>query len=140
MELAKKHAEKIRFALIGGINTAIDFVILFIFVGLGVPTLISNILSTSSALTFSFFANKKFTFKATNKITRSQVLQFLGITLVGLWVIQPVIIFVVKFLMSGLSLNAFVVLFVGKLVATVATLIWNYLLYKNFVFKKQTAS
>ena len=138
-ELAKKHAEKIRFALIGGINTAIDFVILFILVGLGVPTLISNILSTSSALTFSFFANKKFTFKATNKITRAQVLQFLGITLVGLWVIQPVIIFVVKFLMSSLNLNTFVVLFIGKLLATVVTLIWNYLLYKNFVFKKENA-
>jgi putative flippase GtrA len=138
-ELAKKHAEKIRFALIGGINTAIDFVILFILIGLGVSTLLSNILSTSSALTFSFFANKKFTFKATNKITRAQVLQFLGITLVGLWVIQPVIIFVVKFLISGLSLNAFVVLFVGKLLATVVTLIWNYLLYKNFVFKKENA-
>lgn len=135
-ELAKKHAEKIRFALIGGINTAIDFLVLFVLVGLGVPTLISNILSTSTALTFSFFANKKFTFKATNKITRSQVLQFLGITLTGLWIIQPVIIFTVSFILSGLKLDAFVVLFIGKFIATIATLIWNYLLYKNFVFKK----
>ena len=137
-DLAKKHAEKIRFALIGGINTAIDFLVLFILVGLGVPTLISNILSTSTALTFSFFANKKFTFKETNKITRSQVLQFLGITLTGLWIIQPVIIFTVSFVLSGLKLDAFVVLFIGKFIATIATLIWNYLLYKNFVFKKES--
>jgi putative flippase GtrA len=125
-----------RFALIGGINTAIDFLVLFILVGLGIPTLISNILSTSTALTFSFFANKKFTFKATNKITRSQVLQFLGITLTGLWIIQPVIIFTVTFTLSGLMLDPYVVLFIGKFIATIATLIWNYLLYKNFVFKK----
>jgi putative flippase GtrA len=135
-DLAKKHAEKMRFALIGGINTAIDFLVLFILVGLGIPTLISNILSTSTALTFSFFANKKFTFKATNKITRSQVLQFLGITLTGLWIIQPVIIFTVTFTLSGLMLDPYVVLFIGKFIATIATLIWNYLLYKNFVFKK----
>lgn len=137
-ELAKKHAEKIRFALIGGINTAIDFLVLFVLVGIGVPTLISNILSTSTALSFSFFANKKFTFKATNRITRSQVLQFLGITLTGLWIIQPVIIFTVSFILSGLKLDAFVVLFIGKFIATIATLIWNYLLYKNFVFKKES--
>lgn len=136
LELTKKHAEKIRFAMIGGINTAIDFVILFILVGLGIPTLIANILSTSNALTFSFFANKKFTFKATNKITRNQILQFLGITLTGLWVIQPIIIFGVKVVTGSLVVNSFVILFIGKLLATVVTLIWNYLLYKKFVFKK----
>lgn len=138
LELAKKHAEKIRFAFIGGINTAIDFVVLFILVGLGVPTLISNIISTSTALTFSFFANKKFTFKATNKITRTQVLQFLGITLTGLWLIQPVIIFTVQFLFSGIALDAYVVLFIGKFLATIVTLVWNYLLYRAFVFKKES--
>lgn len=138
LDLAKKHAEKIRFAFIGGINTAIDFVVLFILVGLGVPTLISNIISTSTALTFSFFANKKFTFKATNKITRTQVLQFLGITLTGLWLIQPVIIFTVQFLFSGIALDAYVVLFIGKFLATIVTLVWNYLLYRAFVFKKES--
>jgi len=136
LELARKHAEKLRFVLIGSINTAIDFVILFILVGLGVPTLIANILSTSSALVFSFFANKKFTFKATARITRNQVLQFLGITLTGLWVIQPVIIFAVKGIFGSFSVNSFVVLFIGKLLATCVTLVWNYLLYRKFVFKK----
>ena len=135
-ELAKKHAEKIRFAFIGGINTAIDFVILFILVGLGVPTLLGNVLSTSSALTFSFFANKKFTFKATNKINRTQVFQFVGITLTGLWIIQPIIIYATQVLLQAAQLNHFYVLFIGKFLASIITLVWNYLFYKHFVFKK----
>ena len=134
--ILKKHAEKLRFGIIGGINTAIDFGILFILVGLGLPSTVGNIISTSIALSFSFFANKSFTFKAEEKITKSQITIFLVITLFGLWVIQPVIIYLVGGLLTTKITNSFVVLFIGKLIATVATLIWNYLLYRKFVFRR----
>ncbi len=134
--LIKKHAEKLRFAIVGGLNTLIDFGILFSLVALGLPTLPSNIISTSVALIFSFFANKSFTFKAGGKISSRQVGLFLGITLVGLWVIQPILIETVQRALASLNLNSFIVLFIGKLIATIATLIWNYLLYRRFVFKK----
>ncbi len=134
-KILKKHAEKVRFAVVGGANTAIDFSILFILVALGLPTIVSNFISTSLALVFSFYANKKFTFKneATNK---TQFVYFLAITLFGLWIIQPLIIEGIKISLSNLPLNNYIVLFAGKITATVVTLIWNYLLYKRFVFKK----
>ena len=135
--LLKKHAEKLRFAIIGGINTAIDFVILFTLVALGLPTIVSNLFSTSAALTFSFFANKKFTFKDNGKINIQQLAYFLIITIFGLWVIQPVIIEGIRLLIGPILTNNFIVLLIGKLLATIASLIWNYLLYRKFVFKKQ---
>ena len=45
-DLLKQHAEKFRFALVGGFNTALDFGLLFLFVSLGVDKIIANYFST----------------------------------------------------------------------------------------------
>ena len=137
-KLLKKHAEKLRFIIVGGLNTAIDFGILFALVALGLPTIASNFISTSTALVFSFFANKTFTFKGANKSTGKHFVYFLIITLFGLWVIQPIIIEGTKLLIGSWSSNNYLVLLIGTVLATCVTLIWNYLLYRKFVFKKQS--
>jgi putative flippase GtrA len=133
--LLKKHAEKVRFGLVGIVNTGIDFGILFVLVALGLPIIASNFVSTSVALVFSFFANKSFTFKHEGKSTTKQIVLFFVITLIGLWIIQPLIIEGVKLATDSFSLNKFFVLLTGKLLATCASLVWNYLLYRKFVFK-----
>lgn len=137
--LLKNHAEKLRFALVGSANTAIDFGILFGLVFLGVDKLAANFVSTGVAFVFSFFINKSFTFKSIGGNTKKQFGLFLVITLLGLWVIQPIIISGVAWLLAGTSLPDSAVLLIGKLVATVATLIWNYILYSKYVFKKGQA-
>jgi putative flippase GtrA len=136
-ELIKKHADKLRFAIVGGLNTAIDFVVLFVLVALGLPTIASNVLSTSTALVFSFFANKTFTFKDNNKGTKKQFAIFLIITLFGLWILQPIVIEGTRLTIETWFNNSYIVLFIGKVLATCVTLVWNYLMYKKFVFKKQ---
>lgn len=134
--LLKKHAKKIRFALVGGSNTALDFGILFTLVFFGMDKITANYISTSIALVASFFANKSFTFKSTEGNAKKQFGLFLLITLIGLWVLQPIIITGVAWLLSGSTFPASIVLVIGKLLATVVTLIWNYLLYNRYVFKK----
>lgn len=136
MELLKKHAEKLRFAIVGGANTALDFALLFIFVAFGLNSIAANYLSTSIAFVFSFFVNKSFTFKSKGGNIAKQFALFLGITIVALWVIQPIVILAVTALLSPLGWNGSVVLFIAKLVATLASLVWNYILYARFVFKK----
>jgi putative flippase GtrA len=135
-KLVRKHAEKIRFAIVGSANTAIDFSILFILVLFGVDKFLGNFISTSIALSFSFFANKKFTFKTVGKSGYLNILKFLLITIFGLWVIQPLIIFSIENIMVPTHIDKFIVLFIGKFLATIVTLIWNYLLYRKFVFTK----
>lgn len=134
---AKKHSEKIRFLLVGGLNTAIDFVIFFTLTSLGLSSLISNYTSTSIALIFSFFANKKFTFKDNTADSRVQFIKFLTITLIGLWIIQPIIIEGAQYIAKPTIAHDFIALLIGKSLATVVTMIWNYLLYKKLVFGKK---
>lgn len=78
--------------------------------------------------------NKKYTFRNEIKNGHAQLIKFLIITLLGLWVIQPIIIEGINYLAGPTSAKNYVVLFVGKSIATVVTLIWNYLLYRKFVF------
>ena len=135
-KLIKKHAEKLRFGVVGGANTAIDFGILFTLVFFGVDKIAANFVSTSIAFVFSFFVNQSFTFKSTGGNTKRQFGIFLVITLFGLWVIQPIIISGVAWVLRDTSLANSVVLLIGKLLATVVTLVWNYVLYAKYVFKK----
>jgi len=135
-ELLKKHAEKIRFILVGGFNTALDFGILFFLTFLGVDKYIANYFSTGIALIFSFFANKTFTFKHKTGNAKKQFALFLIITIIGLWVIQPIVIWASTAVLTPYIPNEAINLFIAKLIATVASLIWNYILYSRIVFKK----
>ncbi len=133
--LLKKHESKLRFAFIGGINTAIDFGILFLLTALGLDKLVANFFSTSVAFVFSFFANRTFTFKSTGS-AKKQFLPFLAVTLTGLWVLQPLVILAITQLLHAIDQS--LALFVAKLIATIVSLIWNYILYSRFVFKKKS--
>ncbi len=136
-ELLKKHETKLRFGIIGGINTALDFGLLFVFSSLfGIPRGFANMLSTSISFIFSFFANKRYTFKSSSKenVVREMVL-FTVVTLFGLWVIQGLIIHFLTPVIINLGTTEELALLASKLIATVASFIWNYLLYSRVVFK-----
>ena len=135
-KLLKKHAEKIRFLFVGGFNTALDFIILFGLVFLGLDKIPANYISTTVTMVISFFLNKEFTFKSKDKASKRQFILFLTITAFGLWVIQPIVILLVSWLLGSTGWAAPVILFIAKLVATVASLIWNFVLYSRVVFKK----
>lgn len=134
-EIAKKHETKIRFATVGGLNTVLDFSILFILTAIGLPRISANIISTTISFLFSFTANRKFTFKSDSKNIKRQLVLFTVITLFGLWVIQGVIISILAPQLINLGFSDSISLLISKLVATIASLIWNYLLYSKVVFK-----
>jgi putative flippase GtrA len=135
MTISQSSAQKIRFGAVGALNSLIDFG-LFLSLSLGgMPALAANYVSTSVALTFSFFANKKYTFKAEGGNYTKQLILFFAFTTFGLWILQPVIIFLVESLLSSLALDRWLDLTIAKVVATGVTLVWNYLTYSRFVFK-----
>jgi putative flippase GtrA len=134
----KKHAEKIRFAVVGGLNTLIDFVILLTITSFGIPAAIANYPSSTAAVIFSFFANKNYTFKATGTNLKKEILLFLIFTLFCAWIIQPLTIVIVEYILKSLNIQSMILTIIAKLTATLATLIWNYLTYSRFVFKKQS--
>jgi len=136
LELLKKHAEKIRFGIVGAANTLLDFILLFILVNVGLDKIPANYVSTGVSFVFSFFVNRSFTFKHTSGNVKKQFLLFIVITIIGLWVIQPLIIAGLTPLIAGTGWSSNVILLITKLIATVASLIWNYLFYSRLVFKK----
>lgn len=137
--LLKKHVEKIKFALVGIANTALDFIVLFILVGLGLDKIIANYFSTGISFVFSFFANKSFTFKDRQSgNTKKQFALFIIVSISGLWVLQPLVIWLMSYLLAPYIADNQLELFIVKLVATVASLTWNYIFYSMVVFKKDT--
>ena len=118
------------------INTALDFGLLFVFKSLGLPVALANILSTTIAFVFSFFANKNYTFKSSGTNVVREMVLFVIVTLFGLWVLQTGVIWLTLPLCSELLGSTDRGLLAAKLIATVVSMTWNYILYDRLVFKK----
>lgn len=134
--------EKVRFAAVGVLNTAIDFVVLFSLVTLfGVSSLLANVVSTSAALVVSYLLNKKAVFGNTDAHNPRQMLLFVAVTLSGLWILQGFIIWsVTSVANTWLMLTAGATLLIAKVIATLFSLTWNYLWYSRVVFRKANTS
>lgn len=126
-----------RFGLIGGINTVIDFCLLFLLKSAGLPVITSNIISSTTAFVFSFFANKNYTFRSQGASVVRQMVLFTVVTLFGIWMLQTAIIQITLPWFSALTKNTSTGLLVAKLCATAISLIWNYVLYAKVVFLKK---
>lgn len=137
------------FALSGIINTAVDFLILNICVFLlGLALIPANFISTSVALGLSYLLNQRWVFKGSTH-SRKTVVLFIGITLFGLFVLQNIVIYYLTgdrtiaaqglhYIVSSLDPYNSVAIEanVAKVVATIVSAVWNYVMYKNYVFKK----
>jgi putative flippase GtrA len=138
------------FGLAGICNTLLDFGLLNagIFI-LGLPVVAANLISTAAALSLSFLLNSRWVFSGTTVSRARSSLLFFAVTITGLFVLQT---FVIHIFTSVLTSPASVVLTVSQLlgfelskdfvlantakaIATVCTLVWNFLLYKKFVFR-----
>ena len=131
--------KKTRFVLVGVFNTALDFGLMNIF-RLFLPLPVANVISTGIAMMFSFFLNKKWTFKSTGKNYVREVTLFFLFTIFGIWVIQTGFIWLIKEFVPHFGLADIIFDNIAKIVASVPSLIWNYVTYNKIVFRdKQVA-
>jgi putative flippase GtrA len=100
---------------------------------------------------FSFFVNRSYVFGANGGNVALQVAEFFAVTMFGLYVLQNLTIWfltdvwtfipdlaftIVKFLhLQKIFKQDFVNKNSAKLVATVVSLVWNFILYSKLVFK-----
>jgi putative flippase GtrA len=142
-----------KFGLIGILNTVIDFIIFNILSSkrIGWGKIAANIVSTSTAMIFSFVFNKSYVFGAQGGNVALQILEFFAVTMFGLYILQNLTIWfltevwtlipdvsfkIVKLLhLAKIFKQDFVAKNSAKVIATLISLTWNFLLYSRLVFK-----
>jgi len=131
-----------KFVIVGGINTGIDFAVLnieMILTGItsGPGMLVLNSISFSVATTNSYFMNKRWTFEDKDaEKSGVKFSQFLAVSIVGIIINGGIVYLITSFTNPLFGLSPQLWANVAKLFATGISLIWNFIGYKFFVFKK----
>lgn len=130
----------VRYAVTGVLNTAIDFILLFILLRItgiteGAALFGLNIVSFSVATTNSYFFNKYWTFKNRSRQQATQFSQFFVVSIIGAFINSGLVALIASNIdpLFGVSQETWALL--AKVVATGASLIWNFLGYKLIVFR-----
>ncbi|MFC2511099.1 MAG: GtrA family protein [Candidatus Nanoperiomorbus sp.] len=130
---ATKH-RPLRFVIVGISNTVLDFTLMNLLSLAGLNLIIANTISTGIAMIYSFFMNKKWTFRNAGQDYLRQVILFFIFTAIGIWVIQNGLIILAQHYLPRFGLSSQVFNNLAKLGASVFSLTWNYLTYNRFVF------
>ncbi|MDR0957542.1 MAG: GtrA family protein [Candidatus Nomurabacteria bacterium] len=128
---------RVRFVLVGGFNTALDFGIMNALMMIGLPQLVANTISTGISMVSSFLLNKKWTFRAKGKNYKREVALFFIFTIIGIWIIQNGVIWLLGNIVPTFGLPDWIYRNALKLIASVPSLIWNYVTYRKIVFRKK---
>src|SRR3990167_1090996 len=141
--LAKLIKQFSKFIIVGGVNTGIDFLILNILIYLtgitaGIELFILNSISFSVAVVNSYFMNKYWTFQDKTKTEQEPIKfsQFFAVSIVGIIINGFVLTGITTYIPPLFGLSAVLWANIAKLMATGFSLIWNFIGYKFFVFKK----
>ena len=138
-----------KFVLVGIMNTLVDLIVLNLEMALtgivaGGGYSIQKAISFLFAVTFSYVVNKHWTFQDKSKEGEGKKMsQFLGVSLIGMLINVTVATIVVTYLQTPIN-NILNLSFltpqiwgtIGALGGTAVGLIWNFIGYKFWVFKK----
>ena len=134
------------FGGVGILNTFVDYAIFNImFLGFDIKPFTANIVSTTVALSLSYFLNNRYVFKHGRGFDTKSAVLFVAFTLFGLWVIQgaglAIIIHWMETTHPSLYANhTFLIANGAKLFASAGSIIWNFTTYNSIVFKTRLVS
>lgn len=133
-----KQSKKVRFGLVGIVNTTVDFSILnLLSIVFGWALVPANILSATCAMIVSFTLNKTKVFQDSGDNHIKQLVLFLTVTLIGIWFIQTSVMYWShEFLVSLVDLPNPLLLNISKIIGIAVGMVWNYTWYSRIIFKK----
>lgn len=121
--------DKVRFVIVGGVGFIVNFLgLALFFAALNIPILFAQILSAELAILATFLGNNFWAFRGHDHIPFLRKLwRFHASAITGIAINSAIVIVLVQVfgVYYGLALA------IGSLLA----LVWNYTLYKRFVFK-----
>jgi putative flippase GtrA len=121
--------DKIRFIVVGGLGFIVNYAMLaLVYDFLGAPILVAQILGAETALLSTFIGNNFWAFIGHHHISiKKKLIKFHVSALAGLFINSTFVVLLVKY--AHLYYGAALV------IGSAAGLVWNYTLYKRFVFK-----
>jgi putative flippase GtrA len=132
-----------KFIIVGGVNTGIDFLVLNILIYVtditaGVELFVLNSISFSIAVVNSYFMNKRWTFQDKTQTEQEPIKfsRFIAVSVVGVIINGLVLTGITTSIAPLFGLSAVLWANIAKLMATGISLIWNFIGYKLFVFKR----
>lgn len=131
-----------KFVVVGGVNTGIDFLVLNALMHVtgitgGSGIFMLNMVSFGVAVVNSYFMNKYWTFQDLRKEgEETKFVQFIAVSLVGAGLNSTIVTVFTTLIAPMFGLSPYLWANVGKLLATGASLVWNFIGYKLFVFKR----
>ncbi len=127
---------QIKFAIVGVVNTLVDFVVFNLLAGmLGFTVLSASLIAYSCGIATSFVFNRNWTFADRLSDTgRALILRFIGTNLLGLSINTLIVTLAVNGLTDRTDLSDGLVLASAKVLATMGTLMVNYTLMHRWVF------
>lgn len=131
-----------KFVVVGGVNTGIDFLVLNVEMAAtnitsGPWMFLLNSVSFSVATVNSFFMNKYWTFQDKAEGHEGvKFSQFLAVSIIGISLNGAVVYLVTSFIPPMFGVSPQMWANVAKLAATGLSLVWNFIGYKFIVFKK----
>ena len=121
----------IKFVIVGGIATIIDYIIFFILHELlKVPTLPANVISFTVSVIYNYIASVKWVFDVKKEDPKKQFIIFLILSIIGL-LINTAIVYVTIDLLHWYSM-------ICKIIATGIVMVFNFITRKIFLEKKPT--
>lgn len=125
----KKSREMFLYLLFGGLTTLVNIVTFYFLDKTSLSTAISTTIAWFVSVIFAFFTNKIFVFESRNKSFLKELISFFGCrVMTGVFDLLVMVVFV-----DVLKCNSMLI----KVVSNILVIIFNYLLSKFFIFKKE---
>ncbi len=117
----------IKFVIVGGIATVIDYIIFFILHELlDINTIVSNIISFTVSVIYNYIASVKWVFEVDkNKDKKQQFIIFIIFSVIGL-LLNTGIVYLCTDILKIYSL-------IGKVIATAIVMVFNFITRKIFL-------
>ena len=132
-QLMKKYEELIKYLLIGGLTTVLNYIVFALLVNEAKLEMHpSNLIAWGVSVIFAYLTNKLFVFESKSfkiDVLAKEILTF-GATRVFSFILEEVILFI---FVDKLGMEKLII----KLIANIIVIIVNYILSKFIIFKKK---
>lgn len=124
----------VKYLAVGAVGTIADWSVFYLLIDfIGLYYLVAMAISYLVGMVINFFLNKHFTFENTYKKLHFQFASFALIALIGLALQEAIMYGLVQYMFGATSDST--LLFVARVVATLAGFIWTFIANKKVTFK-----